>query len=159
MNTRFPPVLALLAVGACGNTDPAVFVEAKIVLPAAAVSVETFGTGLTGSFQLSLHLSARASDTSQVGVESFAIVSADQKTEIVAPLQAAATGVTFPVSVEQDSDEVLSFTFDTTGKLLPAEKKAELCGAGGLRIKVVMNDSLQGGATPVVSETFQPSGC
>lgn len=153
-----PLLLFALALAGCPNTDPAVFVDAGIVAPSATVTENALGVALTGGFQLSLHLGARASDASQVSVESFAILSADQSSEIVSPLPATASGgVTFPVTVEPDSDELVPFTFENPDALLPAEKAAELCGAGGLRIKVVIGDSLQGGSTPVVSDVFQPS--
>lgn len=152
-----PLVLASAAIG-CPNTDPAVFVDAHVEAPSLQVESLALGTRVTGAFDLMLHLGARASDTSEVSVESFAVLSADQTTEILAPLQATTT-TSFPVSVEQDSDETVHFTFDTGNTLLPADDKAAICGAGGLRIKAVIQDSLQGGAVPVISDVFQPSGC
>ena len=150
-------VLTSAAIG-CPNTDAAVFVDAHVEAPALQVESLALGTRVSGSFDLTLHLGARASDTSEVSVESFAVLGAAQTTEILAPLQATTT-TTFPVSVEQDSDETVHFTFDTGNTLLPADDKAAICGAGGLRIKAVIQDSLQGGAVPVISDVFQPSGC
>jgi hypothetical protein len=147
--------LSALAGGAgCVNTDPAVFVEASIASPAAAVTGGALGTQLTGGFQLNLHLGARASGASDVAVRSFEITDADQTASIVAPLEAVTT-TTLPVTVEPDSDVTVSFTFDTGADLLPTEARDALCAPAGIRVTGALEDSLQDGATPVASGIFQ----
>jgi hypothetical protein len=142
----------------CPDDDAAVFVEPSIQAPAATVGAETLGTSLAGSFQLSLHLGPRASDDSEVGVGAFTLQSSDQQTTFVSPLEVTADRE-LPVTVAVDSDVTVGFSFDTGADLLPADVAADLCGAGGLVISGVIEDSLQDGATPVVSPVFIPSGC
>jgi hypothetical protein len=153
-------LLAALApwCAGCPDDDAAVFVEPSIASPQASVAAETLGTTLTGSFQLNLHLGPRASGPSEVGVGTFVMQSSDQQTTLVSPLQAS-TLVELPVTVDVDGDESLGFTFDTAATLLPAQTFGEICGANGVVISGVIEDSLQDGATPVVSQVFIPSGC
>ncbi|WP_437711834.1 hypothetical protein WMF45_41470 [Sorangium sp. So ce448] len=146
--------LAITASG-CINTDAAVFVEPSIAAPGATVSSNALGTGLTASFALELHLSARASGPSRVAVRTFAITSADQKTSIVEPLPVETTAA-LPVEVAPDSDVTVAFTVDTgaQGATLPADAAAALCAAEGIRITGAIEDSLEDGATPVASAVF-----
>lgn len=151
-------VAAALAAGTgCIDDDAAVFVDASIAAPSAAVTGGALGTELTGGFQLALHLGPRASGASQVSVRSFEITSADQSTSIVAPLEAVA-GTALPVVVEPDADVTVAFTFDTGADLLPAEAQDGLCDPAGIRVVGTIEDSLQDGATPVASEVFV-AGC
>ena len=156
-STRVLAVLAPLWVG-CADDDAAVFVEPSIAAPSATVGTQTLGTSLAGSFQLMLHLGPRASGPSEVGVGAFVVQSSDQQTTFVSPLEVTADRE-LPVTVELDSDVDVGFSFDTAADLLPTETAGELCGAGGLVISGAIEDSLQDGATPVVSEVFIPSGC
>ncbi|WP_437545777.1 hypothetical protein WME97_40440 [Sorangium sp. So ce367] len=146
--------LAIMASG-CINTDAAVFVEPSIAAPEATVSSNALGTGLTASFALELHLSARASGPSRVAVRTFAITSADQKTSIVEPLPVETTAA-LPVEVAPDSDVTVAFTVDTgaQGGTLKADAAAALCAAEGIRITGAIEDSLEDGATPVASAVF-----
>ncbi|WP_437990913.1 hypothetical protein [Sorangium sp. So ce145] len=146
--------LAVMASG-CINTDAAVFVEPSIAAPEATVSSNALGTGLTASFALELHLSARASGPSRVAVRTFAITSADQKTSIVEPLPVETTAA-LPVEVAPDSDVTMAFNVDTgaQGGTLPAEVAAALCAPEGIRITGAIEDSLEDGATPVASAVF-----
>jgi hypothetical protein len=145
-----------LAASGCIDTDAAVFVDATLSAPSATVTSNTLGTSVAGSFALQLHLGPRASGPGTVSAEAFAITNADQSVEII-PLEPAADRA-LPVTVEPDSDVGITFNFNTGADLLPAAKRDELCAAGGLRIKAVLRDSLQGGgATPAVSDVFQPS--
>ena len=153
--SRVAAVGGLLASG-CVNTDPAVFVDAEISAPGAIVSAVALGTTLEGSFTLDLHLGARASGPGSVSAEAFLITNADQSVDILPSLEVVADKP-LPVTVEPDSDVAVAFRFNTGATTLPAEKKDELCAVGGLRIKAVLKDSLQGGATPVVSVPFPPT--
>ncbi|WP_438033286.1 hypothetical protein [Sorangium sp. So ce204] len=148
--------VAMMASG-CINTDAAVFVEPSIAAPEATVSANALGTGLTASFALQLHLSARASGPSRVAVRTFAITSADQKTSIVEPLPVETTAV-LPVEVAPDSDVTVAFTVDTgaQGGTLKADAAAALCAPEGIRITGAIEDSLEDGATPVASAVFHP---
>jgi hypothetical protein len=150
-------VLAPMLAG-CPDDDAAVFVEPSIEAPNATVTTVVTGTSLAGSFQLTLHLGPRASGSSEVGVGSFTIQSSDQQTTIVSPLEVAADRQ-LPAQVPPDSDVTIGFSFDTGANPLPMETAGELCGAGGIVIHGVIEDSLQDGATPVVSEVFIPDGC
>jgi len=150
-------VLASLIVG-CGDDDPAVFVEPSIGTPEATVGTLQLGTSLKGSFSLSLHLGSRASGPSDVGVGAFMIQNADQSETFVSPLEVSADR-DLPVTVDPDSDQTIVFSFDTAADLLPAEISFALCNMEGVVISGAIQDSLQDGATPVVSAVFKPSGC
>lgn len=154
----FPAALLALGLAGCPNTDPSVFVDAEITDPKATVTPGALGTSLAGSFTLTLHLGARAADSSKVELGAFSIQSADRKTTIVEPLAASST-TTFPVTVDPDSDVSAAFTFDTGKSPLPADVATELCAAGGVVISGVVDDSLKGGSTPFVSDAFHPTGC
>jgi hypothetical protein len=147
-------VVCGIAASGCIDTDAAVFVEASIAAPSAAVSGSTLGTSLDGSFALNLHLGPRASGAGEVSWEAFTMTNADQSVEVIA-LEVVADRAQ-PVTVEPDSDVGVAFSFSTGANPLPVAKKDELCAAGGLRIKAVIRDSLQG-VTPTVSDVFQPS--
>lgn len=152
-------VAASLAVGAsgCVNTDAAVFVDPSIASPAATVTAGALGTNLVASFQLKLHLGARASGPSSLSVQTFEIASADRARSIVAPLAATST-TKLPVEVAPDSDVTVDFTFDSGAAPRPEDEAALLCAAEGIRIAGTLQDSLEDGATPVVSEVFH-AGC
>ncbi|WP_437687952.1 hypothetical protein [Sorangium sp. So ce176] len=143
------------AVSGCIDTDAAVFVEPAIAAPEATVSASALGTSLEARFTLELHLGPRASGPSRVAVRSFEIASADQKTSIVAPLPVE-TATSLPVEVAPGSDVTVAFTVDTSagGGTLPGDAAAALCAAEGIRITGAIEDSLEDGATPVVSEVF-----
>jgi hypothetical protein len=150
--------LAAATLGAssgCVDTDPAVFVEASIVSPAATVSAGALGTNLTASFQLKLHLGSRASGPSQVSIRSFEIASA-ARAPLVSPLEVT-TSATLPVEVAPDSDVTVDFAFDTRteGTPLPTDTAMPLCATDGLRIVGAIEDSLEDGATPVASDVFR----
>lgn len=146
--------LAALASG-CIDTDAAVFVDPSIAAPEATVASSALGTGLRASFALKLHLGPRASGPSRVAVRTFEIATADRKIAIVAPLPVE-TATALPVEVAPDSDVTVAFTVDTSagGTTLPGEAAAALCAAEGIRITGTIEDSLEDGATPVVSEVF-----
>ena len=153
-----------LAASACVNTDPAVFVEARITGPSAKVTasaVAGFGAKLDGLFVVSLHLGARASGPSEVSLRAFSITNADQTKTLVDTLPVAYADTTQhdPVTVEPDSTVPVPLSFTTGKALLKADEQDALCKAGGLRIVGALQDSLQSGATPLTSEVFLPTGC
>ncbi len=155
--------LALVAT-ACVNTDPAVFVEARITGPSAIVtasSVGGFGAKLDGALLLSLHLGARASGPSKVSLRAFSLTNADQTATLVAtlPIAFVDTSQHDPIDVEPDSTVPVPIAFSTGKALLTADEQAAVCNAGGLRIVGAIQDSLQSGATPLTSDVFLPTGC
>jgi hypothetical protein len=153
-----PAALAAAALGAssgCIDADTAVFVEASIASPAAAVSAGALGTNLTASFQLKLHLGSRASGPSQVSIRSFEIASAARTTLV--PSLEVTTSTSLPVEVAPGSDVLVDFAFDTSteGAPLPADAAMPLCATDGIRIVGAIEDSLEDGATPVASDVFR----
>ena len=150
--------LALLlpvAAVACADTDPAVFVDAKLESPSVAVKQLTLGASLSGHADLALHLGARASGPSSVSLGAFSIDSADELQTLVSPLPVVAEMAT-PVAVAAGSDAVVGLSFDSGTSLVDKAKASALC-AGPIRISGVIQDSLEPQATPVVSEAFSAS--
>ncbi len=153
------PFIALVAlsVAGCIDTDTAVFVDATIDNPSLTVTEETLGAALGGSFELTLHLGARASGPSSVSYQSFSLAKEDG-TVIVESLPVSASQPA-PVEVEPGgTDSVVTFTIDTGADLLDAAIKDQIC-AGSVVVMGVIDDSLATSATPVESEPFSPSGC
>lgn len=151
-------LLAGLSAG-CVNTDTAVFVDPTPSNPAATVTGGALGVSLKGSFDLKLHLGARASGPSKVTLGAFAIADATaQMNAIVASLPVATT-TTFPVTVDLDSDVDVAFTFDTGTKPLSADLQPKLCDPAGVVLSGTIQDSLQDRATPFHSAVFHPAGC
>ena len=144
------PLLFLLLAG-CPHTDTAVFVAASIEAPAVTVTGGSLGSNVKGSFELHLHLGARASGPSSVQLTSFSIVDA-ASAPIVSPLELTADR-TLPVTVAQDSDEVVKLTFDTGADPLPMDVKTKLC-AGMISIRGAIDDSLENTPTGVDSVPF-----
>ena len=160
---RLPILLSVLPFfclsAGCINTDAAVFVEPSIKkAPEVTVSAGVLGIGLTGSFQLSLHLGPRATSASKVSLGTAEIVDAGKKGAIVAPLPVAAP-IELPVTVELDSDVDVPFTFDTGDKPLKSELLPELCDPMGVVLSGAIQDSLQDHVTPFASAVFRPAGC
>lgn len=151
-------VLGMGGLHCIADNEAIVLVEPSIEQPAVTVNQGALGTGLTGSFQLKLMLGPRASGPSSVNIDKFELVSADQSKSLVATLEAKSTQA-FPVSVELDSEQSLPFTIDFGAMLLPANAYADICGAGGVRIKGSIRDSLKDGPTPCVSDVVMPAGC
>jgi hypothetical protein len=158
-----PLVLAAVPLAACVNTDQAVFVTPTMTAAAATVTVTNvggvpFAATVTGSFTLDLHLGARAAGPSTVSMVEFSIEDAHAMADIVSPL--SVTGdMTFPLTVQPDSDSIIHFTFDTGGKTLPPSDgdMTHLCAPAGVQIKGVFNDSLAAPQTPVYSGPFMPT--
>lgn len=163
MRRRFVPAafIALSVAGGgvagCIDTDTAVFVDATIDNPTLAVTPDTLGFYLAGSYELTLHLGARASGPSSVSYQSFSLAS-EGGTIIIESLPVTPSAEA-PVSVEPGgTDTVVSFTIDTGDDPLASALLDQVC-AGPLIITGVIDDSLATSATPVESEPFSPSGC
>ena len=143
----------------CINTDPAVFVDASIQSPSAAVQASSLVNGLSGGFGLRLHLSARASDTATVAVTAFSVLAADSVTTVHSPLSYQAN-VALPVQVAQDSTVEVAVSFSADENQLPANALDALCAAGGIHFKGVLEDSLRGGSFTVpTAQAIAVSGC
>ena len=158
---RAPIALSLLAVAflvGC-NTDPAVFVLPAVTSPKVTVLGGALGVEVSGSFDLDLHLSARASGSSTVGLGEFELVTNGDESPIVSPLPGLVSDQHFPVTVDQDSDVTAHFMFDSGKNPLDTNVKDQLCGAGSVVVKGVIEDSLKGSSTPVISDPVKPSGC
>ncbi|HVY47874.1 MAG TPA: hypothetical protein VHB21_18430 [Minicystis sp.] len=147
-----------LAAAGC-NTDPAVFVEPSIQDPKADVAGGLLGVELSGSFVLALPRGARAADASQVSLGDFEVVTPKDESPIDPKPLPVEGDKTFPLTVAQDSDVVVHFTFDTGKEPLPPSTKGGLCAPGGVVLKGTITDSLASSATPFVSDPFDPSGC
>lgn len=148
--------LAPLLTG-CPNTDTAIFVDPTIETPAAEISSSALGTSVKGSFKLNLHLGARASGPSTVSMPTFAVQDAKRTVSATIPTDSGSTP--FPITVEPDSDVVVSVTFDTGTKLLDANLGTALCDPEGVIITGTIQDSLQQGGTTVESAVFPATGC
>jgi hypothetical protein len=149
-------LVAFLASG-CPNTDAAVFVDAEIEAGSVAIEPQTLGVALSGSFTLSLHLSARASGPSEVSYGSFSLLSADQSDTLVASLPLTAS-LASPVDVAPDATVTVELTIDMGSDLLDAGLVERIC-AGPVVFSGVVDDSLLGGSTTAVSQPIVPSGC
>lgn len=142
---------ACLTAG-CIDTDPAVFVEPAIDSPQLVLTSEALGVSLSGSFQLTLHLGARASGESQVSYGAFALLN-DAGDVVIESLPVEASAPS-PVTVEPGgADTAVSFDIDSGADLLPAELADQLCG-GLVTISAVLEDSLATTSTSVESEPF-----
>jgi hypothetical protein len=150
--------IAASLAGCVADNEGIVFVAPSLEEPSVNVASGALGTTLTGSFRLRLRLGPRASGPSQVAVQKFEIANADQSKSIVGTLETSSDAA-LPVTVDLDSEEIVVFTIDYGGTVLPATTGDELCAAGGLTIAGTITDSLQDGATPVASSVFTPSGC
>lgn len=149
------PVLVLLPLLSSCNTDAAVFVDPDVEEPAVTVTKAALGTSLTGTFTLTLHLSARASGPSNVTVGAFSLKKTDGTTVLVDNLPYAADTPN-PVAVAEDSTTTVKITIDSGSKLLDAAVHDALC-AGDVILAGVIEDSLLTTSTPVESDPFTPS--
>jgi hypothetical protein len=146
--------LASSAVASC-NLDAAVFVDPEIEAPAVTVTKSALGTGLKGSFTLTLHLSARASGPSQVTLGTFTLKK-NNETSVVLDNLPFSADMSSPIAVAEDSTTTVTATIDSGSKLLDATVADAIC-AGDIVIAGVIQDSLQTSTTPVVSEPFTPT--
>ena len=160
---RFPLLLLLAAIplAGCINTDTAVFVDPSLDTPTLTVKNATlpgFGTA-SGTFELTLHLGARASGPSQVGTPQFDILDATGAKTILSALTLDSGSTQLPVTVAPDSDVDVSFTFDTGSKTISDDASTSLCDSAGIVLRGSIKDSLQDNATTVTSAVFHADGC
>ena len=155
-----PFVLVVLSFGltACVNTDAAVFVEPSIESPTAVVKGGALGVTIEGTFTLKLHLGPRATGPSKVDLRDFTILDAKQSGTL-APIEISKSSITFPTTVDLDSDVSSDLTFDVGAKTLTSATKTKLCDAAGVVIGGTIQDSLQATATPFFSPIVHPTGC
>jgi hypothetical protein len=155
---RLPALLLVLAAPllGCVNTDTAIFVDPTLSDPTATVTSLALGTGLSGSFTLDLHLGARAAGPSTVKLGQFALLDATQTTTIV-PALTLTDDVPFPATVDQNSDVIAHFTFNTGVDPLPPADKAQLCATAGVVISGAIEDSLAGRSVPFSTGSFNPT--
>jgi hypothetical protein len=151
-----PLVFAAAPLAACVNTDTAVFVAPTLTAPSATVTMVTFGTSLTGSFTLDLHLGARAAGPSTVTNPAFSIVDAQATGDIVS-LSSVMGDKSFPLIVQPDSDTIVHFTFDSGNNPLMKSDYMPLCMPAGVQIKGAVTDSLGAPQTPFYSGPFNPT--
>ncbi|MBK8251355.1 MAG: hypothetical protein IPK82_01635 [Polyangiaceae bacterium] len=151
-------VCAVVSLG-CINTDAAIFVDPSTDNPALQVQSAALGTSVSGGFSLSLHLGARAADSSDVALQSFTLVTEDEKTVLVESLPLAASGATFPVTVEPDTTVDIDLTIDFGEDLVEQAVADAICNAGSVRFKGAITDSLRGTTVPVVTDAVVPTGC
>ena len=150
-------LVGVTALTGCVNTDANVFVAPTITTPAATLTTSNpLGLGLTGSFDLGLDLSPRASGPSTVKLVEVSILDATMTTPIAQALSTTSTPA-FPTTVEPGSDPTINVSFNTGSALLPQTDKASLCG---VVIAAQIQDSLLGGTSKTAySSVFNVSGC
>jgi hypothetical protein len=146
---------AVLSIAAC-NTDPAVFVDAEVVQPTLAVDPGVLGASVSGGFVLSLHLGARASGPSEVTLGALSVVDASGNV-VYEPLPATPSESS-PITVEPDSTVEITFAVDSGAEPVSDAVLQALC-AGNVAIRVVLEDSLESGSSPIDSEPFAVVGC
>lgn len=145
--------LSLGSLSGC-NLDAAVFVDPDIEEPSFAASKVALGTTISGSFRLTLHLSVRASGSSQVTVGAFQLKKSDGTTVLVDNLPITAD-MPNPVNVDEDSTTTVQLTISSGSDLLDATVRDAVC-AGDVVIAGVIEDSLLSSSTPVASDPFTP---
>lgn len=146
-----------VVLGGC-DLDAAVFVEPTIESSSVTVTPSGLVTGLSGAFELELHLGSRASGPGEVTLRSVSLTNADRSSTVVDAV-GALPSPSFPVTVAVDSDQLVSFTVSADDNQLEAAAVDTLCGSGDLVYVVVLDDSLRGGSVTAVGEPVTPSGC
>jgi hypothetical protein len=153
----------LLGAAGCGdglNTDPSIFVEAKVEDPYLDVQKKgALGADVTGGFTLTLHLGPRAADSTKVALEGFQLVSEDQNTLIVDSLPLRAEGATLPVTVDPGDDKDIEILIDYGGDLATQEEGDKLCSFGLIRFRGSISDSLRGSPQPVLTDPVDVTSC
>ena len=158
MKVRLFGLLAGLALSNCIDTDTAIFVDPSIENPSLSVVDGPLGATLGGSFDVVLHLGARASGPSETEFVSFSVKSSDESEVLVDNLPVSAN-VSLTVTVEPGGEDVVvSFEIAQEGDVLESSLVDALC-AGNVVFSVVIEDSLSTTSTPAVSAPLQPAGC
>jgi len=161
------PLLVLAAGGlsglaGCVNTDANIFVAPTVTSPAAKLTssgLPGFGVGITGSFDLGLDLSPRASGPSTVELVQVSILDATMTTPIVQALSTTSTPA-FPTTVQPGDDPTINITLEPGSKTLPQTDEAPLCAAAGVVFAAQIQDSLLPGTSKTAySPVFHVGGC
>jgi hypothetical protein len=148
--------MAALSMVGCFDPDVAVYVDATVSAPSAAVEMSGLVAAMSGSLQLDMHLGPRAEGASTVSLQSLSVTNADRTTTLL-DVFAATPEPQFPLEVGVNSDVGVTFTATAADNQLEPEARDELCGAGGLVYVVVLDDSLRGGSVTAASEVFTPT--
>jgi hypothetical protein len=144
---------ALTISSGCIDTDPAVFVDPDLENPSLTVSEKALGVELGGSFEITLHLGARASGDSTVAFDAFSLETEDGT--VVLESLPVSTNTNLPVTVPAGGDDVVvAFDISTGDTLLESDMKDALCGQA-LVLSVILDASLATQATPVASDPFE----
>ena len=146
--------LALLLLPACGSKE-SISLTALVQNANLNVEQKTLGTQLSGGFELFFELGPEASGSTEVSLETFAVVRGAET--LVSPLQATPDGVTFPLSLGKGQKRVVPFSVDDS-TLLDAALQSSLC-AGPVRLRGAVSDTLGGGRTPLESRELSVGGC
>jgi hypothetical protein len=148
-------LLASLAL-ACSIPGPEdAMLNARIDGPALAVEPVALGTSLTGSFELVLELGPEAPGPVTIGLESFALARAGDRSTLLSPLSAAAQGASFPLELGKGQSRSIRFRIEQAKLLEPAERDA-ICAEPVLVTGVIRtNDEPK----PVASAATTPAGC
>ena len=149
---------ALGATSGCINTDAAVFVEASIDSSAASVQQSALSTGLGGQFELTFHLSARASGDSQVTLRTVSLSNAD-RSQTLAPSLKVTAAPAFPLVVLQAGDTVVQVSYGADDNLFEASALGGLCEPAGVVVEVLFDDALLGATAVAHSQPFVVQGC
>jgi len=154
---RWMPRIAIMAAVATMGCDPdtAVFVDASIENANLAMTMSSLSTGVSGSFDLRLHLGPRAADASEVDLVAFSIDSGVTLVDVVG----ATTSPAFPVTVGVDSDVVVTFTLAADDNLIENANVDALCQLSGVTISGAISDSLRGANVDVSSNPVAVSDC
>ena len=148
-------LLLPFALGGCGSKG-SVGLSAQVQSASLAVESVTLGTKLSGSFELFLEVGPEASGGSDVGLLSFALVTASSQATLVAPLHLSPAESQY--HVPKGEQRILPFELDHPDPLASALLDA-LC-AEPVQISGAVTDSLSGGeSTPVHSQSIAVRGC
>lgn len=151
-------VLSSAGLFGCINTDPAIYIDVEVSKPTLAVEQQALGAKLTGGFTLSLHLGARAADSSEVSLQAFDLLSEDKNTVVYDGLPLVAPGQAFPIVVEPDTTIDVDLQVDTGTDLIPKSDGDTICSFGVVRYQGSLDDSLRETGVPILTGPF-PVDC
>jgi hypothetical protein len=141
----------------CGSKE-SISLGASIANPQVAVTEQTLGLDLTGSFDLSLEVGPEADGSATVTLDKFSLVRAADQSALVDTLDVTSQGETFPLVVGKGEKKSVPFVISSP-KLLESTAKANLC-SGEVQIVGSVKHTLNGGETkPVQSLPISISGC
>lgn len=161
-----PLILAAAAALACSCAGKdAVSVSASLGNPAVAISQPPGGlvSNLSGSFDISLELGKRASDSTDVTLTAFSLVGAGTEAPVLGKPLSFTAAPPSPVHLAPGDSLTVHLSLESSSSPgSPVEiSKAEaatICSSGPLKIVGTLRDSA-GETIPVASPAFNPSGC